>query len=162
MKNLTEFKQPLAIFYQKEVKEVGFVPVDIATAKKKFSYLIQQIPEERLRLRIKAVCKYFNDIRDNFYKYRSNVIPVEIFTDRDVIQFIKEKAKRTSLEYQVKYNPALLTWAIGVVKSKNLEEVENKVKESNYEEVKGTILKAYEALELEGDYFLRQVLDLKS
>lgn len=160
MKNLVEIKQPLAIFYQKEVKEAGFTPIDIATAKKKFSYLLQQIPEDRLRLRIKVICKYFNDIRDAFYKYRNNIIPVEIFTDRDVIEFIKEKAKRTSYTYEIKYNPALFVWALSVVKSKDINEVIKKSKEVNYEEVKGAILKAYEALELEGDYFLRQVLDL--
>lgn len=161
MKSLTGIKQPLASFYQKEVKEAGFVPVDIDTARKKFSTLIKNIPEERLRLRIKVICKYFNDIRDTFYKYRGNVIPIEIFTDNDVIQFIKNKAKRTSYVYNIKYNPELFVWAINVVKSKDLKEVENKVKEANYEEVKGAILKAYEALEIEGDYFLRQVLDLR-
>lgn len=163
MKKLSNVNYPLASFYRQKVAEAGLTPVDISTARDKLKLLAQELPEEKIKARIVAVCKYYRDIADAFYRYRNKVVPIEMLTDIQVLRFIKDKAKKSVHEYRIKYNPELFTWALNVVKSKDLNEVIRKVEEgADYEEVKGAILKAYEALEIEGDYFLRQVLDLKS
>lgn len=163
MKNITNItKEPLVIFYQRTAQEHGLFPIDVAQAKKSIDNIKKKISPEVFKNRFTLICKYYNDIADHFIKYKSKYIYPEIVYDRDVLEFIKEKMRRRTVQYQIIYNPALFTWALEVVRNKDINKVKEKLKEVSYEEVKGAILKAYEALEKEGDHFLREVFSLST